>query len=128
MGDFGVFDQMTREDFLRQIERLKVRFGAKNFDSEMVNLVGGYVSKIPAPYLAKAVDNWIGQRKPSDPPLKNDFWEVKNAYERSQEKKEQVKKEFSYGLNDVVRRQYKVETLMEAYELMKLKIKLGEKV
>lgn len=118
---------MTESFFLSQIERLKERFGPKSFDWQFVRVVGAEVSAMPDESFRRSVDNWIGGRKTNNPPLLQDFRDAKIAHEKGRFTNE-VKKAatvFNYGLKDVLKKHYNVDTLSEAMELERLKIKLG---
>lgn len=118
---------MTEEFFLQQIERLKGRFGAKSFDREFIRVAGTEVVTMPDEAFRRAVDAWIGSRKNNNPPLATDFRDARLNYERGCLDKvvKQASNIFNYGLKDVLRKHYNVDSLDEAIQLEKLKIKLG---
>lgn len=118
---------MTEVSFLDQINRLKTRFGAKSFDSELTKLLAKEVAIVPENFFTNVVDTWIGMRKTSNPPLLIDFRECRLSWQKSLLKKEisTANREFNNGLKDVLRREYKVDTLKEAFELEALKVRLG---
>lgn len=118
---------MTEDFFRQQIERLKVRFGAKAFDYEFIRILGLEVATIGDEFFRRTVDTWIGTRKNSSPPLLTDFREARLAFEKNKFKAEveRASNTFNHGLKDVLRKHYKVDTLQEAFELEKLKIRLG---
>ena len=119
---------MTQEFFLLQIDRLKSRFGAKNFDPSFVQVVGREVATVSPEHFRQTVDTWIGTRKTMNPPLLTDFRECRIAHDKTkfQAEVQQASNVFHYGLGDVLRRVYKVDTLKEALELERTKLKLEE--
>lgn len=120
---------MTEIFFVEQMNRLKNRFGAKAFDIEIMKVLAREIYSVGEDFFRRSVDNWIGMRKSSNPPLLVDFREMRLGYERSLLKTDMAKVErtFSTGLGDVLRRVYNVDTLEEAFELERMKIVLGEK-
>lgn len=125
---------MTEISFLAQIDRLKTRFGPKSFDAEFTKLLAKEVAIVPEDFFRGVVDTWIGMRKTSNPPLLVDFRECRLAWQKSLLKKEDKEANmiFSNGLKDFLRKEYKTETLQEAFELEILKMRLrrisGEQV
>lgn len=120
---------MTEEFYLNQVDRLKIRFGAKAFDSEVVKVLAIEAASMSDEFFRRTVDTWIGTRKNTNPPLLTDFREAKCAYERGKLTREAdgAHRTFSYGLKDALRHHYKVDTVEEAFELEKLKLRLGDK-
>lgn len=119
---------MTQIFFLDQINRLKIRFGAKAFDPEFIRVIGLEIASVSDEFFRKQVDNWIGTRKNNSPPLLTDFKEARLAYEKDRLSiaTDKVVKTFSYGLKDVLKKHYNVDSLSDAMEIEKLKIRLGE--
>lgn len=118
---------MTEDFFRSQIDRLRSRFGAKNFDPAFVMVVAGEVSTVSDEFFRRTVDTWIGTRKVTDPPLLTLFRECRIAYEKGNFTKtvEKASNTFHYGLKDILYKHYKVDTLAEALEIERLKIKTG---
>lgn len=73
---------MTQAFFITQMDRLKRRFGEKNFDAEFMRLASHEVSKMSEQAFQKAVDIWIGNRKTHDYPLIANFTEARLAEEK----------------------------------------------
>lgn len=118
---------MTEDFFRSQIERLRIRFGAKAFDSEFIRILGLEIAMVSDEFFRRTVDTWIGTRKNNNPPLLTDFREARIASEKSKFQVE-VKKAsegFSNGLAAVLQKAYNVGSIQEAFELEKLKLKLG---
>ncbi len=65
-----------------QIERLKRRFGEKNFDAEFIKLIANEVRYMADYDFIKFCDVLIGSRTPNKPPLLSDFREARLAYEK----------------------------------------------
>lgn len=118
---------MTEEFFNQQIDRLTIRFGARAFDDEMVRVIAAEILPVSEDFFRRTVDTWVGTRKHTNPPLLTDFREARLTYERHNLYREAkvASNVFNYGLKEVLKRIYKVETLDEAFELERLKIKLG---
>ncbi len=70
------FYLMTEIYFISQIDRLKRRFGDKNFDPEFIRLASFDAHKMSDSWFQRAVDVWIGSRPVSKPPLIADFKEA----------------------------------------------------
>ncbi len=66
-----------------QLERLKRRFGEKNFDAEFIKLVANEVRTMQPYDFIKQCDAWIGSRPPNKPPLLTDFREARLASEKT---------------------------------------------
>lgn len=64
---------MTSTEFSFQINRLKSRFGPKAFDDEFTKLIWSEVHNLHSSTLTNAVNSMLGRRRPSDPPLLDDF-------------------------------------------------------
>lgn len=118
---------MTQGEFLEQIERLKTKFGSKIYDPETTRILGAEVSGIRGNSFKRYVDQWIGSRKPNFPPLLVDFREARIAAEkeRFEETVRQVDKTLKGDLKEVLRKHYKVDTLSEAMELERFKLRMG---
>jgi hypothetical protein len=119
---------MTQSFFLAQMSRLRMRFGGKSFDGEIVKLLSREVAKLPESFFLTIIDTWIGTRKTSNPPLLTEFREARLAFEKGNLAKEciEASKGFQNGLKAVLRQNYNVDTLQEAFELEKLKLQLQE--
>lgn len=120
---------MKQTFFLEQMNRLKSRFGPKNFDIEFIKVVGIEIASVSEEFFMQTVNTWIGERKTSQPPLRSDFRDCRLAYEKTKLNTvvEKAAQTFHYGLKDVLKKHYKVDTLSEAMELERMKIKLGQK-
>jgi len=120
---------LTQSEFVDQINRLRIRFGAKAFDQEFVKILGREVSMLPFEHFRQTVDTWIGTRKNNNPPLLTDFRECKIAHDKRKFDVvvKDAAKTFHYGLKDVLRKHYNVDSLAEAMELERLKLRLNEK-
>ncbi len=66
-----------------QLERLKRRFGDKNFDPEFIKLVANEVRIMTDYDFIKFCDVMIGTRSPNKPPLISDFREARIAAEKA---------------------------------------------
>ncbi len=66
-----------------QLERLKRRFGDKNFDAEFIKLVANEVRIMTDYDFIKFCDVMIGTRSPNKPPLISDFREARIAAEKA---------------------------------------------
>lgn len=117
---------MTQEFFQDQVKRLKMRFGEKAFDSEIVQLIGREVISMTREDFMRVVDVMIGQRAANKPPLVSDFREARLAQEKY--KFNRVVQEavspsnWQNGLQAVLDRDYPgCKTLSEAVELQKLR-------
>ena len=73
---------MTHEVWLTQKARLIDRFGKNNFSPEFSLLVSIECRQLPDSALREIVDALIGNRKPSNPPLIQDFRDARLAFER----------------------------------------------
>lgn len=121
---------MTRDFFILQIERLKTRFGAKAFDPEFIRILGLEVASISDEFFRRTIDTWIGTRKNTNPPLLTDFREARIAFEKGvfNQQVAGAAHAFEYKpFKDVMRKHYNVDSLSEAIELERLRLKLGEK-
>jgi len=65
-----------------QLERLKRRFGEKNFDHEFIKLVANEVRSMADYDFVKFCDVLIGTRPPNKPPLISDFREARIRSEK----------------------------------------------
>lgn len=119
---------MTEDFFRRQIERLKLRFGAKAFDPEFVRLIGVEVASVPDDVFLRTISTFIGNRKNNNPPLLVDFKESRIAWEKGRFT-DTVKKAsniFDRPISDVMREHYQVDSIKEALAMEKLKIRIKE--
>lgn len=118
---------MTEAFYLVQIDRLRARFGAKAFDPEITKVLAKEVATLSEDFFRNTVSIWIGSRKNSNPPLAAEFRECKAAYDRGKLRKEvdQATRGWGTSLREVLRVKYNVDSLQEAFELEKLKIRLG---
>ena len=66
-----------------QLERLKRRFGEKNFDPEFIKLVANEVRTMTDYDFIRCCDVWIGTRNPNKPPLIADFREARIAADKA---------------------------------------------
>ncbi len=73
---------MTQEFFLKQIARLKSRFGEKAFDGEFVQLVAREVKDMSESSFVRFVDVMIGSRTAHKPPLLSEFREARQKDEK----------------------------------------------
>jgi len=64
---------MTREFFDLQIDRLAERFGRRNFDAEFCSLAFTKVAGMAEGQFLRTIERWLGNRKPTNPPLLKDF-------------------------------------------------------
>ncbi len=125
---------MTQEFFLRQIDRLKRRFGDKNFDVEFIRLVSQEVKTLSELGFQRAVDIWIGSRSPHKPPLLSEFREARLNEEKTRLERDanQVTQSFNSpardgGLKKVLKEQFgNVSSVKEAVELIRLKKRLAD--
>lgn len=120
---------MTREFFLHQIERLKIRFGAKSFDPEFIRILGLEIASLSDEFFRRTVDTWIGTRKNNNPPLLTDFREARLAHEKTKFTQEVsgAARTFEYKpFKDIMRKHYNVDSLSEAIELERLRLRLGD--
>lgn len=117
---------MTEDFFRLQVERLKSHFGAKAFSYEFIRILGLEVAPIGDEFFRRTVDTWIGNRRNNNPPLLVDFREARIAFEKSRFQAEvsRASDTFHHGLKEVLRKQYNVDSLAEAIELERLKLKL----
>lgn len=67
---------MMQADFKSQIARLKVRFGERAFDPEMVGLIWREIHEMSLEALTRSVDIWLGSRNPNNPPMLAEFREA----------------------------------------------------
>lgn len=120
---------MTEDFYLSQIKRLQIHFGPKAFNSENVRIYGREIAIVSDEFFRNLVDTWIGSRKNGQPPLLPDFREAKLTFERNNLKREcrEASGGFNNGLKEVLRKVYKVDSLKEAFELERLKARLGDK-
>lgn len=117
---------MTESFFISQMNRLKIRFGAKAFDSEFIRLLGLEVVSISDEFFRRTIDTWIGTRKNNNPPLLTDFKEARLAFDKDKfiYEVEAVNHIWQSGLKEILWINYKVATITEAIEMEKLKIRL----
>ncbi len=66
-----------------QLERLKRRFGEKNFDPEFIKLVANEVRYMNDYDFVRFCDVLIGTRSPNKPPLISDFREARLAADKA---------------------------------------------
>lgn len=66
-----------------QLERLKRRFGEKNFDPEFIKLVANEVRAMTDYDFVRFCDVLIGTRSPNRPPLISDFREARIAADKA---------------------------------------------
>lgn len=118
---------MTQLFYVEQIDRLRRRFGAKAFDVEIVKILGREVSSLPEDFFKRSIDTWIASRKTSNPPMLAEFRECRLAFEKGIFKEEvrQATKSYEQGRAAALQKEFNVGTVEEAYELAKLKIRLG---
>ena len=64
------------DDFMKQISRMRVRFGKNAFDEEFTRLVYALVKEAEIDWLKRTVDVFISERKHTNPPLLVDFREA----------------------------------------------------
>ncbi len=117
-----------------QLERLKRRFGAKNFDPEFIKLIANEVRSMADYDFVKFCDVMIGTRPPNKPPLIADFREARIRSEKikfdfmtsslAKTLAEPAKQE---GLKKILREQYgNVSSVNEAIEYKRLKNQLAK--
>jgi hypothetical protein len=68
---------MTEAQFKNQIQRLRVRFGDKNFDAEFIQLIWREVYDMSEQAFVRTVDVFIGTRPTTKPPLLTEFKEAR---------------------------------------------------
>lgn len=73
---------MTDAFFKHQVQRLRARFGEKNFDHEFIQLVWREVYDMDEQAFIKTVDVMIGTRTPNRPPLLTDFRDARLAWQK----------------------------------------------
>lgn len=117
---------MTEEFYLSQVERLRGNFGPKEFSEEKIKVLGKEVAMVSPEHFRHTVDTWIGSRKTSDPPRIAEFRECKAAWDRNNFKRDcrQASYVFNSGKEEALRREFKVDSVKEAFELAKLKLRL----
>lgn len=64
---------MVGSEFQKEIARLVDRFGERNFSPEFVKLIAEHVSDLDHFWFSRLVTNMIAERRPTDPPLLQDF-------------------------------------------------------
>lgn len=79
---------MTPDFFNQQVNRLKIRFGDKAFDSEFVKLIGREVSDMSNDMFMVLVDRMIAERRPHEKPLVSDFREMRKQMEQNRFRRE----------------------------------------
>lgn len=123
---------MTEIFYITQIDRLKRRFGDKNFDAEFIKLAGFEAKLMSDTWFQKTVDTWIGSRAPNKPPLLSEFKEARLSEERirlnnmtrdaGQVLSHPAKAE---GLKKILKEQFgNAQSVMDAVELLRLKKEL----
>lgn len=73
---------MTDLFFKHQVQRLRTRFGDRNFDNEFVQLVWREVYDMSEQAFIKTVDVFIGSRPTTKPPLLTDFRDARLAEQK----------------------------------------------
>ena len=128
---------MTQEFFLKQISRLKARFGEKHFDHEFVQLVAREVVTMSEPAFLRFVDVTIGSRTVNKPPLLSEFREARMNEERvkfqndvagaAQALRRGSPEEMRKNMRTVLSREFgAVDTLSDALEIARLKHRAKE--
>jgi len=123
---------MTQDCWLNQKARLIDRFGKQNFSPEFSLLVSVECKSMPDAPFVDMVNAMIGNRKPSNPPLLQDFRDGRLSFE---------KRKFEAEVNGAIRgfekltakpiaellspHFGKVGSVSEAFEIAKLRLKTG---
>lgn len=120
---------MTEDFYLSQIKRLQIHFGAKAFNSETVKIFAREVAPVSNEFFRDQVDRWIGTKKHTEPPRLAEFKESKLAFDKRSFVADcrKASEGFNNGLKEVLRKVYKVDSLKEAFEMERLKARLGDK-
>lgn len=120
---------MTREIFYQQIDRLKIRFGAKHFDTEFVRLACEKVLSMSDARFIWQVNTWIGSKRPSDPPMLAEFEEARLAEEKLKLKNDAIVAARAFEarkvkpLRDLLKPHFGyVESVGEAVEIARLNL------
>lgn len=66
---------MTDEQFKLQVDRLKVAFGEKAFDTQRLFLIRQSLRSMSYDEFQRIVNRFMSTKKPNDPPLPKDFME-----------------------------------------------------
>lgn len=74
---------MTDEQFVIQVQRLQIAFGEKPFDKMRLSMIRGRVGE-SYPAFCRIVDKFISARRPSDPPLPQDFADAYRLEEKNE--------------------------------------------
>lgn len=121
---------MTPDQFKKQIERLRSRFGERAFDNEFAALVWKVVDGMQHTDFVKCVETFIGSRSHNKPPLLSEFREQRFNIERHRMEGEKrgpakiLNHPSLRPLGDILSKEYGggVDSVADAFKIAKLRM------